>query len=274
MRLIAYADSNDIQVGLLGGEGGCAPLIDRAIFWTDPEGWIARATAISEFPLAAADLIWQPLAPPSARVFCIGLNYHAHAAEANMVVPEHPAVIGRWAGSLAANGTPVPAVERWMDWEGELAAVIGRPTVRCSAEQALDSVLGYACFNDISARTYQLHSPQWTLGKNSDCSGPLGIVVTPDEAGDPVQGLGLQTRVNGAVVQQASTSEMIRSVAEIIAYLSEVLTLHPGDVIATGTPAGVGFSRDPRQALNLGDVVEVEIESLGILRNTIVQWGD
>ncbi|WP_116091870.1 fumarylacetoacetate hydrolase family protein [Sphingomonas crusticola] len=272
MRLIAYQRGNEAQVGVLDRDNGCAELASRGEFWGDVDGWVERARSVTDFPLKTLDLTLLPLAPPSARVVCIGLNYKAHAEEAAMAVPERPAVIGRWPASLAAHGTPVPAVEDWMDWEGELAAVIGRSAARVTPERALDAVLGYACFNDISARTYQLHSPQWTLGKNSDATGPLGTLVTRDEAGDPVAGLDLTTRVNGRLVQQSSTSAMIRSVAEIVAYLSEALTLHPGDVIATGTPAGVGFSREPREALKVGDVVEVEIETLGILRNQMVGW--
>ena len=165
---------------------------------------------------------------------------------------------------------PVPAGEPGLDWEVELAAVVGRPLHRVDPDAALSGVLGYAAFNDLSARTHQMHSRLWTVGKNADRTGPLSPVVTADEVGDPQAGLRLLARVNGEIVQDGSTADMIFSVGEILAYLSEVMTLNPGDVVATGTPQGVGFKRTPPQFLGPGDVVEVEVERVGAVANPVV----
>jgi 2-keto-4-pentenoate hydratase/2-oxohepta-3-ene-1,7-dioic acid hydratase in catechol pathway len=202
----------------------------------------------------------------------VGLNYRMHAKEAGLPIPEHPAFFGRWTVSLVSDGTPVPVPrgEPGLDWEVELAAVVGRPLSRADPESALAGVFGYAAFNDLSAREHQMHSRLWTLGKNADRSGPFSAVVTADEVGDPREGLRLRTRVNGETVQDASTADMIFSVGEVLAYLSEVMTLNPGDVIATGTPQGVGFKRSPPRYLGPGDTVAVEIERVGAVANPIV----
>jgi 2-keto-4-pentenoate hydratase/2-oxohepta-3-ene-1,7-dioic acid hydratase in catechol pathway len=205
-------------------------------------------------------------------VLCVGLNYRLHAEEAGLPVPEHPAFFGRWTVSLVADGTPVPvpSSEPGLDWEVELAAVVGRPLAGVTPDQALAGVFGYAAFNDLSARRHQMHSPLWTLGKNADSSGPFSAVVTADEVGDPSSGLRLLTRVNGEIVQDASTADMIFPVGQLLAYLTEVMTLNPGDVIATGTPRGVGFKRTPPRYLRAGDTVGVEVERVGSVSNRIV----
>ena len=184
---------------------------------------------------------------------------------------EHPAFLGRWTVSLVSDGVPVPvpAGEPGLDWEVELAVVVGPPLYRVHPDTALAGVLGYAAFNDLSARTHQMHSRLWTLGKNADRSGPISPVVTADEVGDPRRGLRLQTRVDGEVVQDDSTSDMIFSVGEILGYLSGVMTLNPGDV-TPGTPQGVGFKRTPPRYLGPGDVVEVELERVGAVANPVV----
>jgi 2-keto-4-pentenoate hydratase/2-oxohepta-3-ene-1,7-dioic acid hydratase in catechol pathway len=210
-----------------------------------------------------------PAVPPSARVLCVGLNYRAHAAEGGFAVPDFPTIFGRWTASLVSGGVAVPAIDPKTDWEGELAVVVGRSMTAVPEARALDHVFGYACFNDISSRTYQRHTSQWTPGKNSDRSGPMGPIVTADETGDPARGWRLQTRVNGQVVQDAITSDMVFSVPRILSYLSEIMTLNPGDVIASGTPEGVGHARNPPWFMKDGDVVEVEIEHLGVLSNPI-----
>ena len=209
---------------------------------------------------------------PGARVLCVGLNYRLHAAEAGLPIPEHPAFFGRWTVSLVSGGTPVPVPlgEPGLDWEVELAAIVGRPLSRVDPETALGGVLGYAAFNDLSAREHQMHSRLWTLGKNADLSGPFSSVVTADEVGDPRSGLRLLTRVNGEVVQDGDTKDMIFSVGEILSYLSEVMTLNPGDVITTGTPQGVGFKLTPPRYLGPGDTVEVEIDRVGAVSNPII----
>jgi 2,4-diketo-3-deoxy-L-fuconate hydrolase len=209
--------------------------------------------------------------PPSARVLCIGLNYRAHAAEGGFEPPAHPTVFGRWTASLSVSGTPVPVPsgEPGLDWEGEVAAVVGAPLADADEDEARQAVLGYAAFNDITARTAQKLTSQWTLGKNADRSGPMGPIVTADEAGSPEDGWRVVTRVNGEVMQDGDTRDMIFTVPRLLSHLSATLTLHPGDVIATGTPEGVGYVRTPPRFLTPGDVVEVEIGPLGVIRTPV-----
>jgi 2-keto-4-pentenoate hydratase/2-oxohepta-3-ene-1,7-dioic acid hydratase in catechol pathway len=201
----------------------------------------------------------------------MGLNYHSHAAETGLPPPKYPPIFGRWTASLVVGGTPVPVPpgERGLDWEGELAVVVGAQMTDVDEDTAMRGVFGYAAFNDLSARRAQGASAQWTLGKNADRSGPIGPVVTADEVGDPAAGLRLVTRVNGEVVQDGDTSDMIFPVGRILSYLSRTLTLNPGDVLITGTPAGVGYTRTPPRYLVPGDVVEVEIERVGSVRNPV-----
>jgi 2-keto-4-pentenoate hydratase/2-oxohepta-3-ene-1,7-dioic acid hydratase in catechol pathway len=201
----------------------------------------------------------------------VGLNYRAHAAEAGIDPPEYPAIFGRWTTSLTVSGTPVPVPvdEAGLDWEGELAVVIGAPLREAAEQEARRAILGYAVFNDLSARKAQGQSSQWTVGKNADRSGPLGPIVTADEVPGIDAGLRLVTRVNGEIMQDTSTADMIFSPAEVAAYLSRTFTLLPGDVIATGTPSGVGMARRPPRLLGPGDVASVEIDGLGSVTNPI-----
>jgi 2-keto-4-pentenoate hydratase/2-oxohepta-3-ene-1,7-dioic acid hydratase in catechol pathway len=164
----------------------------------------------------------------------------------------------------------VPANEDGLDWEGEVVAWVGAPLTDASPEQALASVLGYSTFNDLTARRAQRLTSQWTLGKNADRSGPLGPLIPAAEVGDLAKGLRLQTRVNGETVQDARTDQMIHTVGETLSLISHTLSVRPGDLLATGTPAGVGYARTPPWLLQPGDTVEVEVERLGVLRNTVV----
>jgi 2-keto-4-pentenoate hydratase/2-oxohepta-3-ene-1,7-dioic acid hydratase in catechol pathway len=206
----------------------------------------------------------------------VAINYPSHGKEAKEVgdldFPEIPMIFGRWASTLVPDGTPVPVpANEGLDWEVELAAVIGKEGWLVEEADAPDHVLGYTAFNDLTARGKQTDSLQFTLGKNADRSGPIGpVLVTPDEL-DDVSNLHLRTRVNGATVQDGSTSEMFHSIPRLIAYISDTVTLLPGDVIATGTPAGVGAAMQPPRSLSPGDVVEVEVEGIGTLRNPIVR---
>ena len=186
--------------------------------------------------------------------------------------PEHPTVFGRWVASLTTEGTPapVPANEPGLDWEGEVAAIVGRRLTDVDERTALAGVLGYAAFNDLTARTAQKLTAQWTLGKNADRSGPIGPLVTADEAGDPAAGWRVRTRVNGETVQDGNTRDMIFGVGDLLSRISRTFTLQPGDVIATGTPEGVGYVRTPPWLLHPGDVVEVEIDHLGTIRTPVV----
>ena len=272
MKLVGIRDGPRTVVGRLFADGTVAPLAEATEFYADLDRWRPRAAGLQGSERPRDGIAEVPAVPPAARVLCVGLNYRRHADEAGLPMPEHPAFFGRWTVSLVSGGVPVPvpAGEPGLDWEVELAVIVGRPLHRVDRDTALAGVLGYAAFNDLSARTHQMHSRLWTLGKNADRSGPLSPIVTVDEVGDPGAGLRLQTRVNGEVVQDGSTSDMIFSVGEILAYLSEVMTLNPGDVVTTGTPEGVGFKRTPPRYLGPGDMVEVEIERVGTVANPIV----
>jgi acylpyruvate hydrolase len=235
---------------------------------------LARRALDSKAPrLMLAQLEFAPLVPEPGKIVCLGLNYYDHAKEGGRDKPEYPWLFLRAASSLMGHGQPalVPRVSDRLDYEAELAVVIGKCVPRhVPQEQALDYVFGYACFNDISVRDYQKRTPQWTIGKNFDATGGFGpTLVTADSLPPGAQGLRIQCRLNGQVMQDASTSEMIWGVAETIALLSDAMTLEPGDVIAMGTPAGVGQSRTPPVWMRAGDVVEIEIEGLGILRNPV-----
>lgn len=240
-------------------------------FYAEPDRWLERALE-GGLPPAPEGSEVRVLVPRDAKVLCAGLNYRAHAAESSMALPSYPDVFGRWASTLVPVGTPVPVPvgEPGLDWEGELAAVIGRELLHASAEEVEDAVIGFTCFNDISARRHQLNAGQWTVGKNADASGPIGpALVTRDEIPDPY-GLRIQTRLDGAVVQEATTAQMIFRIGQIGAYVSECITLRPGDVIATGTPEGIGAVRKPPVYMQPGQVVEVEIERIGVLATPIV----
>jgi 2,4-didehydro-3-deoxy-L-rhamnonate hydrolase len=256
-------------IGRLDGEAKLVPLGGVEDFWADPAQAVLRS---SQDLLNVGDLSLLPPVPPGARVLCVGLNYPAHVAEGSFQRPSHPAIFGRWTRSLTVSGTPapVPAGEQGLDWEGELAAVIGRTLKSVSAAQALDAVFGYAAFNDLTARHTQHRTTQWTVGKNADQSGPMSEIVTAEEVGDPADGLRIVTRVNGEIVQDGTTADMIFSVGEILAYLSETMTLYPGDIIVTGTPNGVGYARRPPRFLHPGDEVTVEVERVGTVRTPII----
>lgn len=259
------------QVARVADDDSLHVLTDVSTFWEDPQGWAMISLDKSEV-VRQDEVELVPLVPSSARIICVGLNYHAHAAEGSFEVPDYPTLFGRWTASLTVNDVPtwVPAGEAGLDWEGEVAAYVGRDLLAVDADEALEAVFGYSTFNDLTARRAQKLTPQWTLGKNADRSGPMGPLVTSDEVGDLRKGLQLQTRVNGVVVQDASTSEMIFDVGSVLSLVSQTMTLHAGDVIATGTPEGVGYVRTPPWLLGAGDVVEVEIERLGVLRTPII----
>jgi len=215
-------------------------------------------------------------APPLQRpnkIICIGLNYRDHASESGFQAPDYPTVFTRFTSSLSGHGQPIvrPACSVQLDYEGELAAIIGKPGRHIRKDDALSHILGYALFNDASIRDYQFKSPQWTVGKNFDGTGAFGPeFVSADELPPGAGGLGLRTRLNAQVVQQANTSDMIFDIASLISILSEAFTLEAGDVIVTGTPAGVGMARKPQLFMQHGDVCTIEIEGFLPLRNPIV----
>ena len=243
-------------------------------FWANPEEALVSFDASSSRKILETDGQNVPLVPPSARVLCIGLNYRAHVEEGSHkegLDAPYPTIFARWTASLVVGGTAVtvPASEDGLDWEGEVAAYVGKSLKNVSADEARAAVLGYSTFNDLSARNAQYYSTQWVLGKNADNSGPIGPLLTADEVGDLRDGLRLQTRVNGELVQDGNTADIIYELGEVLSLISHTMTLNPGDVICTGTPSGVGFVRNPKWLLHEGDVVEVEVEKLGILTTPI-----
>jgi 2-keto-4-pentenoate hydratase/2-oxohepta-3-ene-1,7-dioic acid hydratase in catechol pathway len=268
MQLYAFLTRSVATMGVLVDDAVTA-LAPVEEFYGDVAGWLDEARNITEGDRPLASLKPAVPVPPTARVLCAGLNYAPHAAEGGFELPEKPNLFARWASTLVPAGTPIPVPhgEPGLDWEVELAVVIGAAAGHGS--DPADALLGYTVFNDVSAREHQRATSQWALGKNPDNSGPIGsLLVTPDEldAGD----LALTTRVNGEVMQEGRTSEMIFNPAELIAYATETMSLRPGDIFATGTPAGVGFARTPPVFMTAGDVVEVEIEGLGSVTNPIV----
>lgn len=219
-----------------------------------------------------AEIEWLPPIDDAGKIICVGLNYLDHAQEAGFAKPAAPEIFARFNSSLIGHDQPVikPAVSNMLDYEGEMVAIIGKGGRAIPAASALDHVVGYSVFNDVSVRDFQLRTTQWTLGKNFDGTGAFGpIFVTENELPQGAAGLRIETRVNGEVMQSASTDDMIFDVAALVAMVSEAMTLEPGDVIVTGTPAGVGAARTPPVWLAQGDICEVEVEGIGTLRNTV-----
>lgn len=232
----------------------------------------AHETLLGGSPLDIGDMRFLPPIADPEKIFCIGLNYAGHTAESGFEQPAYPSVFARYASSLIGHGAPVvcPRVSEQLDYEGELVAVIGRQGRYIERAAALDHIAGYSVFNDASVRDYQFKTTQWTMGKNFDATGAFGPeLVTADELPRACKGLRIQTRLNGRVVQDASIDELIFDVATLVSLLSEVVTLVPGDLIVTGTPSGAGFARKPPLWMRPGDVCEVEISELGVLRNPI-----
>lgn len=236
------------------------------------EGAAALASGASRLPLAAQ--AFAPLVPEPGKIICLGLNYFDHAKEGGRDKPDYPWFFYRGKSSLMGHGQPgfVPRVSSKLDYEAELAVVIGRKAPRhVPKEKALEFVFGYSCFNDMSVRDYQRRTGQWTIGKNFDATGAFGpALVTADELAPGATGLRIQSRLNGQVMQDANTSDMIFPVDETIMLLAQCMTLEPGDVIVMGTPAGVGYARTPPVWMKAGDTIEIEIEKVGVLRNPIV----
>lgn len=268
MRLIGYADGCSTVIARLLDADTVAPIAPAEQFWADPFAWGEEPGGA---PKPVHDLRIVPPVLPSARVVCVGLNYAEHAREGNWSPPEYPTVFGRWTASLSTDRTPVavPPGEQGLDWEAELVAVVGRPLHGATPADTDGAVYGYAAFNDLTARRSQKLTTQWTLGKNADGSGPLGPIVTAAEVGPVDAGLRIEARVNGEVVQSDSTASMIFDIPFLLSFLSQGMTLHPGDLVATGTPSGVGYVRTPPRFLHTGDVVEVEIERIGTLTTPI-----
>ena len=211
-----------------------------------------------------------PIDRPS-KIVCVGLNYRDHAEEQGTELPDAPLLFAKWPNALVGPGEPIviPHASQRVDYEAELGVVIGSRVRGVSKENALEAVRGYLCLNDVSARDLQFSDGQWTRGKSPDTFCPIGPRLVPREEVDEPQALGIRCVLNGQVMQDSTTANMIFSVAEIVAYASQTMTFEPGDLIATGTPAGVGVFRDPPVLLQDGDEVTIEIDGLGTLTNPV-----
>jgi len=292
MRLITCEYQQQRYLGAVRGEvaflpalAGDAPNDMLALIESGPDGWqeyrdrIDRLPAACQIPLAAVQLL-APIPRPSKNILCLGLNYADHAAESSaargrtLAVPEDLVVFTKAVTSVTGPETDIPydsTVTTQLDWEVELAVVIGIPGRHIPENQAMAHVFGYTVINDLSARDLQFRHKQYFLGKSLDGACPMGPwLVTADEITDP-QALDLRCWVNGQLKQQGNTRQQISSIAATIATLSRGMSLEAGDVIATGTPAGVGFARTPPEFLQPGDVVVCEVEGIGCLRNRIVR---
>lgn len=282
MKLLSYHDRNgragygalrdDGIVALgerLAAEG--APTL-RALLASGKLDTARKIAAGTKADLPLDAIIFAPVIPDPEKIICIGLNYRDHVAETGRTETEHPALFARYPSSQVGHLQPLvkPKASDAFDYEGELAVIIGTGGRHIGADRALGHVAGYACYNEGSIRDWQRHTSQFLAGKSFAESGSFGPwLVTADEIPDPA-GLTLETRLNGAVVQHTSTGLMITDIPHLIAYVSTILPLAPGDVIVTGTPGGVGAKRTPPLWMKPGDTVEVEISGIGVLRNPVV----
>ncbi|VVD61650.1 Ureidoglycolate lyase [Pandoraea eparura] len=268
-------DGQQRLLGLLSGATihslGAIRLEDLLAAGVDLTAFAKAHRATGNEYAAEAVTYLPPLTRPG-KIICVGLNYADHTGESPYEQPTYPTIFPRFNSSLMGHGAPMirPRVSDSLDFEGELAVILGSGGRHIPKARALECVAGYSIFNDGSVREYQFKSPQWTIGKNFDGTGAFGpTLVTPDSLPPGGVGLHLETRLNGRVVQSANTSDMIYDVATLISILSEAVTLEPGDVIVTGTPAGIGWAREPKLIMRHGDVCEVAIEGLGVLRNLV-----
>ena len=280
MRLFAYLDDGLATtaypegVPMIGVVVGVrvAPLAPVAEFYRDVPRHLQAARAKGSGTLPLDDLRPAVPVPETAKVICVAVNYKMHADETGSDLPDRPNLFARWWSTLVPDGTPipVPADEPGLDWEVELAVVIGAPLTSVTDPADTNSaVLGYTVFNDVSARTHQRATTQWANGKNADQSGPVGSsIVTPHEV--DLDGVRLRTTVNGTVMQDGTTAEMAIKVPDLLAYATRTISLRPGDLIATGTPAGVGFRREPPLLMHPGDTCTVEAVGIASVTSPIV----
>jgi 2-keto-4-pentenoate hydratase/2-oxohepta-3-ene-1,7-dioic acid hydratase in catechol pathway len=285
MKLMMFQKDGGVALGLVDGKcvvdlGAADPALPktlRAVIQAGASALGAIKSAAARAPTSARLALESvrpalPIDPPG-KIICVGLNYALHAKEGGHAIPTYPSFFLRVPTSLVPAGAPVirPKASIQLDYECELTIVIGKGGRYIPEAGALDHVFGYTLFNDVSVRDFQRKTSQWTPGKNFDGTGPLGPwVVTSDELPPGASGLRITTRVNGETMQDSNTSDMIFSTAKTIEYLSEFMTLEPGDIIATGTPSGVAHARKPPAWMKAGDKVEVEVDRIGVLANPIV----
>jgi 2-keto-4-pentenoate hydratase/2-oxohepta-3-ene-1,7-dioic acid hydratase in catechol pathway len=287
MRLFSYQDSNkNKRVGLLRDKDSSefidlsatdSSLPDTLLEMIASGQALSHIAALAKSPTAAIKSIqgvqFIPLIDRPGKIICLGLNYADHAAEGGHSRPEYPAFFMRGPSSLAAHLQPLvrPKVSDKFDYEAELAFVVGKKARHLTAANALEHVAGYSAFNDGSLRDYQRKSTQWTIGKNFDATGGFGPwMVTPDELPIAADGLRIQSRLNGQIMQDANTKNFLWGIVETLVLITECMTLEPGDVVITGTPAGVGYARKPPVFMKAGDTIEIEIEGVGTLSNPII----
>ena len=288
MKLISYRFDNRVRYGVLLGTFPDGRVVDMQLCLDDAPAAIndfaelscsqpdvlaqaaQRAATQTGTPLSQVALL--PCVPRPSKIICLGVNYHDHAKEGGNKIADYPAIFMRGPSSLAAHGAaiPIPPISTSLDYEAELALVIGKTTRNVSQAQALESVFAYGCFNDATFRDYQRKTTQWTVGKNFDQTGGFGPwLVTADELPPGCTGLHIESRLNGQVMQSATTSDMVFGVAHTIELMSQCMTLEPGDVIVMGTPAGVGYARTPPVWMREGDLIEIDIERIGVLSNRV-----
>lgn len=276
MRLVSFERDGKAALGIREGEDvrviGSETLESLLARGVDLVGYAREHASQERVPVSQIRFL-PPLSRPP-KIICVGLNFSDHTSESKYEQPDYPTLFFRVATSLIAHDQPMirPRVtdSEGLDYEGEIAVVIGRGGRHISKDAALSHVAGYSVFNDGSVREYQFKTPQWTVGKNFDGTGAFGPdLVTADELPPGVKGLKLETRLNGEVVQSASTDEMVFDVASLISIISEAITLEAGDVIVSGTPSGIGWARSPKLLMKAGDVCEVSVEKIGTLRNVI-----
>ena len=286
MKLVAFEEAgaprlgalrdNNTEIVDLGVASPGLPSDIMGLIKQGQAGFDAAAKAAAQAPGNAVKPLQglkflMPIATPS-KIICLGLNYADHAAEGGNKVPEYPAFFLRGQSSLLAHNEPIirPRASTKLDFEAELAVVIGKRSRHLTPENALAAVAGYSCFNDGSVRDYQRKSSQWTIGKNFDATGAFGPwFVTADSLPPGASGLAIQSRLNGQVMQSSNTRNMIVSTVYALQLLSEAMTLEPGDLIVMGTPAGVGYARTPPVWMAPGDTIEIDIEGIGVLSNGI-----
>jgi acylpyruvate hydrolase len=286
MKLVTFVHNNSLRLGALWVCDGRQVIVDLQqaepqlpadilafLKWGEEARHIAEATiARATDGIALEEVQLKAPIPNPGKIICIGLNYRDHAAETGQPIPEYPTIFSKYANAVIGPDEPIvlPRVSQRVDYEGELGVVIGRRGRYIPEDRALDYVAGYLPCNDVSARDFQKRTSQWTIGKTFDTFAPMGpALVTADEIPDP-HALDIRVYVSGELMQSSNTRNLIFSVPYLVAYLSQVMTLEPGDVILTGTPGGVGDARTPPRYLQPGDEVRVEIAQLGVLRNPVV----